>query len=222
MRLTTAMFLGLGIIGMSGGGCKVRDQLTGGGASNSSDDSGGNSATKSASTPSQMQSSTPVPSASSEPAPASSPAPSPSPTPDSSASTDPAPAPAPATPQTTSTDPNQIPTVPGGPIAGIEVVQDNVVVTTITIGKHVTIRPTSWTKSTASKSSCPNPGIIDAVWTIGSRSPMEVKRTGTADCAALSIGGTFTSAGSVKIQLDVLTDEGSGTNATATYTVGGG
>ena len=113
----------------------------------------------------------------------------------------------------------QTPAFPGGPVVGLEVVQNGVVVTSIKTGIPATLRPTNWTKDTDNPPGCDNPGILQALWTIGSRTPINVVRASTNDCKTLAIGGTFTKTGSVVIQLDILTDEGEGANATSTYDI---
>ncbi len=126
-----------------------------------------------------------------------------------------------------STDPDQtptdgVPTAPGGPVAGVEVWQDGAQVTTVTTGKLIQFKPTSWTRDTSATSGCEiNRGIVQSSWTIGSRASADIQRFAGQECRLFDYAGTFTKAGNVTIQLDVISADGEQAHAETVITVVG-
>ncbi len=105
------------------------------------------------------------------------------------------------------------------PTARVEVIKDTWSVTMIRVGMPVTIRPSldTWDLDDVGKSSCTNPGIIDATFTIGTEGQKNVKRSG--GCESLSIPWTFTKPGTLKIDLVVTSNEGETARASMTLVV---
>ena len=112
------------------------------------------------------------------------------------------------------------PELPGGPVAGIEVWQDNKVVSTIMTGKQVLFKMTDWTRDTNSNSGCAqNRGIVQASWTIGSKPAADVQRFAGQECRPLDYSGMFTKAGNIAVNLEVLSGDGEMAQAAASFPV---
>lgn len=125
---------------------------------------------------------------------------------------------------TTSTTPavETAPTSPGGPVAGIEVWQEGVLVSSIQTGKPVQFKPTSWTRDTSATSGCEiNRGIVQGSWTIGSRAASDIQRYAGQDCRLFDYSGTFTKPGDVVVKFDVVSAEGEQAHAETTLKVTG-
>lgn len=131
---------------------------------------------------------------------------------------------------TTSTNPTSsttpavetAPTSPGGPVAGIEVWQEGVLVSSIQTGKPVQFKPTSWTRDTSATSGCEiNRGIVQGSWTIGSRAASDIQRYAGQDCRLFDYSGTFTKPGDVVVKFDVVSAEGEQAHAETTLKVTG-
>ena len=125
---------------------------------------------------------------------------------------------------TTSTTPavETAPTSPGGPVAGIEVWQEGVLVSSIQTGKPVQFKPTSWTRDTSATSGCEiNRGIVQGSWTIGSRTAWDIQRNAGQDCRLFDYSGTFTKPGDVVVKFDVVSAEGEQAHAETTLKVTG-
>lgn len=114
------------------------------------------------------------------------------------------------------------PTNPGGPVAGIEVWQDGAQVTTVTTGKLIYFKPSSWTRDTSAVTGCEiNRGIVQASWTIGSRASADIQRYAGQECRLFDYSGTFTKPGNVTVQLDVISADGEQAHAESVITVVG-
>ena len=112
------------------------------------------------------------------------------------------------------------PELPGGPVAGIEVWQDNKVVSTIMTGKQVLFKMTDWTRDTGANSGCAqNRGIVQASWTIGSKPAADVQRFAGQECRPLDYSGMFTKAGNITVNLEVLSGDGEMAQAAASFPV---
>ena len=125
---------------------------------------------------------------------------------------------------TTSTTPavETAPTSPGGPVAGIEVWQEGVLVSSIQTGKPVQFKPTSWTRDTSATSGCEiNRGIVQGSWTIGSRAASDIQRYAGQDCRLFDYSGTFTKPGDIVVKFDVVSAEGEQAHAETTLKVTG-
>ena len=134
------------------------------------------------------------------------------------------PTPTTSTNPTTSTTPavETAPTSPGGPVAGIEVWQEGVLVSSIQTGKPVQFKPTSWTRDTSATSGCEiNRGIVQGSWTIGSRAASDIQRYAGQDCRLFDYSGTFTKPGDVVVKFDVVSAEGEQAHAETTLKVTG-
>lgn len=124
---------------------------------------------------------------------------------------------------TTSSPTDGVPSAPGGPVAGIEIWQDGVAVSTVSTGKMIQFKPTSWTRDTSATAGCDiNRGIVQASWTIGSRPSADIQRFAGQDCRLFEYAGTFTKAGNVTVQLDVISADGEQAHAETVITVVGG
>lgn len=89
------------------------------------------------------------------------------------------------------------------PTARVEVLDKGVSVTWIYVGNKVEVRPTLDTLDAdyLGKSTCQNPGIIQATYDLGNGSKPEVNRT---NCDSLSVKeATFTKAGDYLVQMQV-------------------
>ena len=118
-------------------------------------------------------------------------------------------------------DDNAVPPA-GSPVAGIEIWQDGAVVTTVSTGKMIQFRPTSWTRDTSATSGCDvNRGILQASWTIGSRAAADIQRFAGQECRLFDYAGTFTKAGNVTVQLDVVSADGEQAHAEMVISVVG-
>jgi hypothetical protein len=105
-----------------------------------------------------------------------------------------------------------------GPTAGIEVVLDGKVVSQVPKGKEVILRPTSDTRDgdDPARSDCAHPGIVEANYTISGSTQLNTKSKD--GCTKLEVTHIFTEAGSIQVELKVVSDESE--SATASTTVG--
>ena len=121
---------------------------------------------------------------------------------------------------TPSTEP--APSLPGGPVAGIEAWQDGKLVTSIVTGKSVVFKPTAWTRDTSADQGCAlNRGIVQASWTVGSKPATDIQRFAGQECQAFDYSGMFTKSGTITVQLDVVDADGEQAQATASFPVTG-
>ncbi len=114
------------------------------------------------------------------------------------------------------------PSLPGGPVAGIEAWQEGKLVTTIVTGKTVVFKPTAWTRDTSAEQGCAlNRGIIQASWTVGSKPATDIQRFAGQECQAFDYSGVFTKPGAISVQLEVVAVDGEQAQATASFPVTG-
>jgi hypothetical protein len=114
------------------------------------------------------------------------------------------------------------PSTPGGPIAGIEAWQDGKIVTAIVTGKSVVFKPTAWTRDTSEDQGCEvNRGIVQASWTMGSKSAVDIQRFAGQECKDFDYSGMFTKPGSMTVHLDVIAVDGEQAHAEVVFPVSG-
>jgi hypothetical protein len=104
----------------------------------------------------------------------------------------------------------------------LKIWEDGNQATTVTTGKLIQFKPTSWTRDTSATAGCDvNRGIVQASWTIGSRPSADIQRFAGQECRLFDYSGTFTKAGNVTIQLDVISADGEMAHAETVLTVVG-
>ena len=105
------------------------------------------------------------------------------------------------------------------PSAGIEVIYAGKSVTKIKVGTAVVVRPTKDTMDADDfgRSSCANPGIVQADYDLSNNAKPSAKRS--QGCEELGVPYTFTKVGVLKLNLVVLTNENEQATAAMTLIV---
>jgi hypothetical protein len=113
-------------------------------------------------------------------------------------------------------------TADDGFATGIEAWQDNQLVTELATGKPVVFKPRSSTRDPDAVEGCEQyRGIVQSSWAIGSKPAVDIQRFAGQDCRDFDFGGMFTKPGTITVQLNVISAEGTQAQATATYAVKG-
>ena len=111
--------------------------------------------------------------------------------------------------------------IPGNlpPSAGIEVIYAGKSVTRIKVGTPVAVRPTVGTMDADDfgRSSCSNPGIVQADYDLGNDAKPSAKRS--QGCEDLGVPHTFTKVGTFRLDLIVLSNENEQATAAMTLIV---
>jgi hypothetical protein len=115
-----------------------------------------------------------------------------------------------------------VPTVEGGPVAGIEAWQNGKMVDTLVTGVEVAFKMTAWTHDTSETTGCDtHKGIVQASWGIGSRPAEDIQRLAGQECRSFDYTGTFVKPGSISVTLDVISGDGEQAHAKTSYPVVG-